>query len=162
VRIAATISTPEEAELVRDLGSEGAMCYHKGIFVAAVHDWTDGRGVDVALYNVGPQLLQRTFVAVAPNGRMVTLMGTPAYDGELNAYNRNLTIHKVMRQGSGCRVGTTHAATFHRSPVHRGCVEMFPSRVIRCNVEKAAVVPPDTWSKNGRNGMTAGPREADS
>jgi NADPH2:quinone reductase len=95
-RIAATVSTQEKADLVRVLGCERAISYREEDFATAARDWTGGRGVDVALDNVGPEVLQRTFAAMAPYGRVVTLIGTSADDGELNAYNRNLTIHNVM------------------------------------------------------------------
>ncbi|MEZ5775681.1 MAG: zinc-binding dehydrogenase [Hyphomicrobiaceae bacterium] len=95
-RIAATVSTGDKAALVEALGCERSINYRDEDFVAAAEDWTGGRGVDVAFDNVGPQVLQRTFAAVAPYGRVVTLMGTPADDGDLSAYNRNLTIHNVM------------------------------------------------------------------
>jgi NADPH2:quinone reductase len=50
----------------------------------------------VALDNVGAETLQRTFRAMAPYGRIITLMGTPGDDSEGNAYNKNLTLHNLM------------------------------------------------------------------
>ena len=40
--------------------------------------------------------MQNTYRAMAPFGRVVTLMGIAADDADLNAYNLNLTIHNVM------------------------------------------------------------------
>jgi hypothetical protein len=40
------------------------------------------------LPNVGAETLQRTFRAMAPYGRVITLMGTPGDDSEGNAYNK--------------------------------------------------------------------------
>ena len=94
--VAATVSTDEKAELVRKLGAERPILYRREDFVAVVMEWSGGQGLDVAFDNVGPEVMARTFAAMAPYGRIVTLMGTPADDGDLNAYNRNLTIHNVM------------------------------------------------------------------
>ncbi len=95
-RIAATVSSDAKAELVTDLGAERAIVYTREDFAEAVTEWTQAGGVDVALDNVGPEVMQKTFAAMAPYGRIVTLMGTPDDDTDLNAYNRNLTIHNVM------------------------------------------------------------------
>ncbi len=94
--VAATVSTAEKAEIVTALGADLAILYRSEDFVAAALEWTEGNGVQVALDNVGPEVMSRTFSAMAPYGRVVTLMGTPADDADLNAYNRNLTIHNVM------------------------------------------------------------------
>jgi NADPH2:quinone reductase len=40
--------------------------------------------------------MQKTFLAMAPYGRIATLMGTPADDAEVTAYVQNLSIHNVM------------------------------------------------------------------
>ena len=95
-RVAATVSTEEKAELVSSLGVERSILYKSEPFVKASMDWTNERGLDVALDNVGPEVMIETFGAMAPYGRVVTLMGTPADDTELTAYNRNLSIHNVM------------------------------------------------------------------
>ncbi len=94
--VATTVSSPEKAALARKLGAELVIPYRERDFVAAARDWTKGRGLDVALDNVGPEILQRTFAAMAPYGRVVTLMGTPGDTAEGTAYNANLTLHNVM------------------------------------------------------------------
>ena len=40
--------------------------------------------------------MQKTYRAMTPYGRVVTLMGVAPDDAELNAYNLNLTLHNVM------------------------------------------------------------------
>lgn len=95
-RVATTVSTEEKAALVRELGAERPILYKVEDIVGACRNWTDGRGVDVALDNVGAEVMQRTFTAMAIYGRVVTLMGTPADTEALDAYNSNLSIHNVM------------------------------------------------------------------
>ncbi|NNE22719.1 MAG: zinc-binding dehydrogenase [Rhizobiales bacterium] len=95
-KIAATVSSDAKAALVKSLGAERAINYRTDDFVDAAVKWTDGQGLAVALDNAGPEVMARTFAAMAPYGHVVTLMGTPTDDADLNAYNRNLTIHNVM------------------------------------------------------------------
>lgn len=95
-KVAATVSSAEKAEIVMALGVDRAILYCSEDFVAAALDWSEGGGVQVALDNVGPEVMSRTFAAMAPYGRVITLMGMPTDDADLNAYNRNLTIHNVM------------------------------------------------------------------
>jgi NADPH:quinone reductase len=95
-RVATTVSGESKANLVHELGADLAIPYREKDFVAAAMDWTAGHGLDVALDNVGADIMLQTFKAMAPYGRVVTLMGTPGDTPETNAYNGNLTIHNVM------------------------------------------------------------------
>jgi NADPH2:quinone reductase len=61
-----------------------------------VRQWTDGKGVNVAFDNAGAEVFQKTLTAMAPYGRIVTLMGTPGDLEDETAYNNNLSIHNVM------------------------------------------------------------------
>ena len=97
IQIAATtVSSEAKALLAAELGAERTILYRHEDFVETARAWTDGRGLDVALDNVGAETLQKTFRAMAPYGRVATLMGTPGDDAETTAYNMNLTIHNVM------------------------------------------------------------------
>jgi NADPH2:quinone reductase len=93
-RVAATVSTPQKAEFVNELGAELAIRYRDQDFVEAALGWS--RGVNVAFDNAGAQVMQRTFRAMAAYGRVVSLMGTPGDDAESTAYNMNLSIMNVM------------------------------------------------------------------
>ena len=93
-KVAATVSGPEKARLVEDLGAELSINYRETDFVAAARDWSGG--LDVALDNVGPEVMTRTYGAMAPYGRVITLMGVAPDDGDVTAYNMNLDILNVM------------------------------------------------------------------
>jgi NADPH:quinone reductase len=95
-RVATTVSGDSKAALAAELGADLVVRYHEQDFVAEARRWTLGNGLGVAVDNVGPETMQRTFAAMAPYGRVVTLMGTPADTVEGAAYNGNLTIHNVM------------------------------------------------------------------
>jgi NADPH2:quinone reductase len=93
-RVGATISSETKAALVRQLGADRPILYRQENFVEGALAWSGG--LAVALDNVGAETLQRTYRAMAPYGRIVTLMGIPGDDADGTAYNRNLTLHNVM------------------------------------------------------------------
>ena len=94
-RVAATVSSAEKARIVLDLGAEAAINYRDTDFADEALRWS-GSGVHVAFDNAGADVMQQTYRAMAPYGRIVTLMGTPGDDADLTAYNNNLSIHNVM------------------------------------------------------------------
>jgi NADPH2:quinone reductase len=95
-RVATTISSDDKAEFATTLRADLVIRYRETDFVRAARAWTNERGLDVAVDNIGRAVLQRTFAAMAPYGRTVTLIGFPQDDPESSAYNLNLTVHAVM------------------------------------------------------------------
>jgi NADPH2:quinone reductase len=95
-RVATTVSSDAKAELSRSLGAELAINYRESDFAAEARRWTGDAGVDVGFDNAGPEVFQKTLSAMAPYGRLVTLMGMPGDLEDETAYNHNLTVHNVM------------------------------------------------------------------
>ncbi len=93
-RVAATVSSPEKARVAQAMGAEVTFNYREADFATAALGWSGG--VQVAFDNAGAETLQQTYRAMAPYGRLVTLMGLPGDDADLTAYNLNLTLHNVM------------------------------------------------------------------
>ena len=93
-KVAATVSSAEKARIVTVLGADLAINYRESDFAAQALAWSGG--IDVAFDNAGAEVLQKTYRAMAPYGRIVTLLGMPGDDADMTAYNQNLTIHNVM------------------------------------------------------------------
>lgn len=93
-RVAATISSPEKARIAAACGAELTLNYRDTDFAKEALAWSGG--IHVAFDNAGAATLQQTFRAMAPYGRLVSLMGMPGDDADLTAYNLNLTLHNVM------------------------------------------------------------------
>ena len=93
-RVAATVSSPAKARIATDFGAELPINYREMNFADEVLGWSGG--LQVAFDNAGAEVMQSTYRAMAPYGRVVTLMGVAEDDAELNAYNLNLTLHNVM------------------------------------------------------------------
>jgi len=76
-KICTTISSEEKAAFVKKLGADYAINYKQQNFVEVVLKWTDGKGVDIAMDNVGGELIHATFPAVKYGGDLVTLLQVP-------------------------------------------------------------------------------------
>lgn len=72
-RVIATAGGPLKVAMLQTLGVWRAVDRHREDFVEAVHDCTDGRGVDVVLDNVGGPYVARNLAAMAMGGRHVSL-----------------------------------------------------------------------------------------
>ena len=94
--VAATVSDDDKAGFVQGLGAERPILYPREDFVDAATEWSNGRGLDVALDNIGAEGLQKTYRAMAPYGRIATLMEIAPDDADETAYLANLTLHNVM------------------------------------------------------------------
>jgi NADPH2:quinone reductase len=91
-RVCTTVGSEVNARFVESLGAELAINYRERPFVDAVLDWTDGRGVDVALDIMGGQVFVDSFRAVAHYGDLVTLLDPGSGVNWKEARNRNLRI----------------------------------------------------------------------
>lgn len=72
-RVIATAGGPHKVAMLQTLGVWLAVDRHREDFVEAVHDCTDGRGVDVVLDNVGGPYVARNLAVMAMGGRHVSL-----------------------------------------------------------------------------------------
>lgn len=72
-RVAVTVQNDASAELAKSMGAELVINSGKEDFVQALAQWTDGRGVDVAIDNLGGDVLARTIDAVRPQGIIVAM-----------------------------------------------------------------------------------------
>jgi NADPH2:quinone reductase len=88
--VATTVSDKTKAEFVRKLGADLVINYREQNFVAAINEWTQGRGVDVVFDTVGPQIFKDSIPAVAHYGSLITLLDPGADIDWKEARTRNL------------------------------------------------------------------------
>ncbi len=91
-RVCATVGSQEKEELVARLGAEVAIPYRQTDFVRATLEWTDGRGVDIALDTVGGATLSRSVAAVRHYGDLITLLQPESDFPWKEARLRNLSV----------------------------------------------------------------------
>lgn len=89
-KICTTVSSDEKAEFVKQLGADFIINYKQRDFVDAVLQWTDGKGVDIAMDNVGGELIEASFPGVKHYGDLVTLLQIPEQIDWTIARMRNL------------------------------------------------------------------------
>ncbi|MDS0278669.1 zinc-binding dehydrogenase [Halomicroarcula sp. S1AR25-4] len=80
----ATASSEEKLAYARDIGADYAINYEAADFVDAVHDRTDGRGVDVIIDHVGGDNWTDNMDAAVKGGRIVTCGATAGPTPETN------------------------------------------------------------------------------
>nr|WP_255429519.1 zinc-binding dehydrogenase [Ramlibacter albus] len=71
--VATTVDSDEKAELVKRLGADLVIDVRKQDFVKSTLEWTEGRGVDVAIDNLGGRILQGSMDATRVGGTIVTM-----------------------------------------------------------------------------------------
>jgi NADPH:quinone reductase len=90
--VCTTVSSPEKADFVRQLGADKVIFYTQTDFVPAALDWTEGEGVDLAFDTVGGDIFSKTFPAVRVYGDIVTILEPDAKTNWKVARSRNLRI----------------------------------------------------------------------
>ncbi len=90
--VCTTVSSPEKADFVRQLGADYPILYKQNDFVKAVLEWTNGEGVDLAFDTIGGYLLTQTFPAVKVYGDLVTILEPDQNTNWKVARNRNQRI----------------------------------------------------------------------
>lgn len=104
-RVIATAGSDDKCRAAGQLGAEKAINYQTTDFVEAVHEITDGRGVDVILDIVGGDYLQRNLDCLARDGRLVQigLMG----GAETTISLRRILLKRLTLTGSTLRARST-------------------------------------------------------
>jgi NADPH2:quinone reductase len=131
-RVATTISSPEKAEFVHRLGAEYAINYREESLLDALSDWTGGRGVDVALDTVGPEVFRATIPAMAVYGDLVTILDPGSELDLKEARNRNLRISLELMLTPQLRNLPT--ALSRQGEILRQCAALFDSGKLRIEV----------------------------
>jgi NADPH:quinone reductase-like Zn-dependent oxidoreductase len=72
-RVATTVQGKQQAKLASGLGADLVVDVQSREFVKDVLDWTDGKGVDVAIDNLGGDVLQKSIDATRVSGTIVAM-----------------------------------------------------------------------------------------
>jgi len=95
-RVCTTASGSAKADFLRELGADLVIDYRQTDFVAAVNEWTEGRGVDVVLDSIGGDTFRRSLEVTAHYGDVITLLDPGNDVVWKEARNRNLRIGFVL------------------------------------------------------------------
>ncbi|MCU7924535.1 MAG: zinc-binding dehydrogenase [Candidatus Thiodiazotropha sp. (ex Dulcina madagascariensis)] len=134
VRVLATVSTPEKQAFVTSLGADEAILYRDQGFVDEVLRLTDGRGADVVLDTVGPEVFKQSIAATAHYGDLVTLLDPgPEMDWK-EARNRNLRIAFTLMLTPMLR--NLPQARVNQVAILCDCAEMIDSGALKISVSE--------------------------
>jgi putative PIG3 family NAD(P)H quinone oxidoreductase len=100
--VACTAGSPAKLRRCRELGADLAVSYTEEDFVAAVREFTHGRGADVVLDIMGAPYLERNITALATGGRLVVIATRGGARGELD-------IRSLMRKRASIFASTLRA-----------------------------------------------------
>jgi len=73
-KVCTTVSNEEKANFVKDLGADHVINYKEQDVEESIMQWTNNKGVDVAMDNVGGAEIQKMFPSVRHYGELVTLL----------------------------------------------------------------------------------------
>lgn len=94
--VATTVSSDEKAAFVRELGAGRIIKYRQEDVEAAIMDWTEGKGVDVAFDTVGGAVFNLSIACTKAYGDVVTILQVPADADWRGARLKNLRISQEL------------------------------------------------------------------
>jgi NADPH:quinone reductase-like Zn-dependent oxidoreductase len=97
-RVATTVGSPDKVEPARASGAELVINHREESFTQKVLDWTDGRGVDVVIDNVGASVFEGNLEALRAGGTFVNFGLVGGIKATLNI--RNLFFRRHQLKGS--------------------------------------------------------------
>ncbi|WP_165820216.1 zinc-binding alcohol dehydrogenase family protein [Microvirga sp. KLBC 81] len=133
-RVAATVRTPEKADLVRELGAEVVIALNDGDFVEAVRDWSEGRGVSTVIDNLGGKILTRSLDCLAPLGRLVSM----GFVAGLEATIQIRPFFFAQKQIRGTLMGDVEDLEWGLEQVRQGKIRPILDRTFRLSDAAAA------------------------
>jgi NADPH:quinone reductase-like Zn-dependent oxidoreductase len=97
-----TTALAKNHDFVRSLGADEAIDYTTSDYIEEASRLTDGRGVDVIFDTIGGDTLTKSPLALAPFGRVVSLVDIAQPQNLIEAWGKNASYHFVFtRQNQG-------------------------------------------------------------
>lgn len=94
-RIIGTAGSAAKAEIPLSFGAHHVIDRSQQDFVAEAMRLTDGRGVDLVIDSLGAEILERSFDALRPFGRVINISeaaGYPKFDIRAKLYERSTSL----------------------------------------------------------------------
>lgn len=98
-RVATTVSTPEKAAIVRELGADEVIHYREESVTDYVQRLTEGKGFSLVVDTIGGANLDASVAAAAVSGRVASINTRSTHDLSM-VHAKNLTLHVIFRSVS--------------------------------------------------------------
>ena len=133
-QVCTTVSNNEKADFVKGLGADHVINYKEQNVVQAVLDWTNGKGVDMAMDNVGGESIQEIFSLIRHYGDMVTLLQPDNnVDWSIARFHNIRFSMEIML--SPLLFGLTEAQK-HQTDILEQCAELFDQKKLNIHVSE--------------------------
>lgn len=132
-RVLATVGSAEKAELAKNWGADAAIDYRQEDFAQRVNELTDGRGADLVIDTVGPDVFRHSIDCTAHFGDLVTLLD-PGNISLQEARMRNLRIGFELMLTPMLR--NLHEARDHHVEILQQCGEWIDQGVLDIHVSQ--------------------------
>jgi NADPH:quinone reductase-like Zn-dependent oxidoreductase len=97
-RVISTVGSPEKVQRARDLGADEVIVYTQQDFVAECKRMTNKRGVDIVLDHIGGEVFEKSVLATAWGGRIVTVGATAGHAPKIDL--RHIFFRQIEILGS--------------------------------------------------------------
>jgi NADPH:quinone reductase-like Zn-dependent oxidoreductase len=133
-RVITTVGSPEKVAKAEALGADHVINHSSEEVAKRVKDLTKGRGVDVVIEHIGPQLWEQCIGSLAKGGRLITCGATTG--GEVTINLRSLFSRQLVLKGSymGARSELVEAIRL----IERGLLRPIVDRVFPLKDARAA------------------------
>jgi NADPH:quinone reductase-like Zn-dependent oxidoreductase len=125
-KVATTVDAADKAELARSLGADLVIDANTQDFVAAVREWSGGRGADVVIDNLGGHVLPRSLDAARVGGTVVAMGFVTGVDVTFHIRNFFFTHKRLL----GTLMGDVEDFRFGLELVRQGKVRPLLDRTL--------------------------------
>lgn len=132
--ICTTVSSPEKAAFVQQLGADHVILYTQEDAVKSVLDWTDGEGVDLSFDTIGGIALSQSFAATSIYGDVVTLLAPDSTTDWKTARDRNLRVSYELMLTPMLR-GLAKAQQ-HQAKILRECARLIDQQQLKIHLQQ--------------------------
>lgn len=131
-KICTTVSDEDKAMLAQEMGADEFIFYKDRDFTEAVMAWTNGKGVDVALDTVGPEVFRQTVPVMAYTGSLVSILDPGSNQDWAEIRNRNLNIGFELMLTP--QLQNLPAARIHQSEILKRCAGWFDTGKLQIHI----------------------------
>ncbi|MDQ6968023.1 MAG: zinc-dependent alcohol dehydrogenase family protein [Mariprofundaceae bacterium] len=132
--VATTVSSDEKASFVRELGADHVIDYSKEDVAAALLDWTDGKGVDIAFDTVGGDAFRQLIPAMAHYSDLVSILQVPDDVDWKALRSKNVRVSQELMLTP--MASNLKEAAEHHAAILEQCAQLIDEKKLKVHIAK--------------------------